>query len=115
MVEAAVIFPRELRTYRKTDGSYPFKDWLTALKDVKGQQIILARLDRLALGNPGVCRHLGNGVWELKIDFGPGYRVYFGYHGETIVILLSGGDKGSQSKDISMSNRYWTDYWRRVS
>ena len=85
------------------------------LKDVKGQQIILTRLDRLALGNPGVCRHVGEGVWELKIDFGPRYRVYFGYYEETIVILLSGGDKGSQANDIFTVKRYWEDYWRRVS
>jgi putative addiction module killer protein len=96
------------------DGSYPFKDWLSRLKDAKGRQIILARLDRLALGNPGVCRRLVDGVWELKIDFGPGYRIYFGYHGETIVILLSGGDKGAQDKDISTAGLYWVDYWRRI-
>jgi putative addiction module killer protein len=110
-----VISPKELRTYRRLDGSYPFRDWFTALKDVKGQQIVLTRLDRLCLGNPGVCRHVGDGIWELKIDFGPGYRVYFGYHKETIVILLSGGDKRSQVKDILAAKRYWADYWRRVS
>jgi len=97
------------------NGSYPFKDWLTRLKDAKGQQIILTRLDRLALGNPGVCRNLGDGVWELKIDFGPGYRIYLGYHGEAVVILLSGGDKGSQKKDIQTAKDYWSDYWRRLS
>lgn len=110
-----VISPKELRSYRKADGSSPFDDWLIALKDVKGRQIIMARLDRLALGNPGTCRDLKNGLWELKIYYGPGYRVYFGYQGETIVILLSGGDKGSQSRDISMAKRYWADYWRRIS
>ena len=112
---AVVISPKELRTYRKENGSFPFRDWLTALKDIKGQQIILTRIDRLALGNPGACRSLGEGVWELKINFGPGYRVYFGYHDESIVILLSGGDKGSQNKDIALAKDYWTDYWRRIS
>jgi putative addiction module killer protein len=110
-----VIVPKEVRSYRKPDGSYPFKDWLAGLKDFKGQQIILTRLDRLALGNPGTCRHVGDGIWELKIDFGPGYRVYFGYHGDIIVVLLSGGDKGSQNRDIPIAKRYWADYGRRVS
>lgn len=71
------------------------------------------RLDRISLGNFGDCRSVGEGVQELRIDYGPGYRVYFGQLGSTIVLLLCGGDKSAQAKDINLAHYYWSEYRRR--
>lgn len=76
-------------------------DWLTGLKDVHARARIAKRLDRLGLGIPGDAKSVGQGVSELRFSFGPGYRVYFTVRGEVIVILLCGGDKGSQRRDIA--------------
>ena len=91
---------------RKTD---IFGHWLDTLKDIKGRARILARLDRLADGNPGDTKRVGAGVSELRINFGPGYRVYYTKRGRTIVILLCGGDKGTQQKDIERATRLAQD------
>ncbi|WP_398473675.1 type II toxin-antitoxin system RelE/ParE family toxin [Tardiphaga sp.] len=77
-----------------------YQKWITSLADLRAQALITARVDRLALGNPGNVKAVGDGVSELKIDFGPGYRVYFTRTGKTVVLLLCGGDKSSQAKDI---------------
>lgn len=77
-----------------------FIDWLTALKDVQARARIAKRLDRLADGNFGDAKSVGGGVSELRFTFGPGYRVYFTMHGQLVVILLCGGDKQSQKRDI---------------
>ena len=77
-----------------------FSAWLHALKDVRARMRISARIDRLSLGNPGDVRPVGEGVSELRIDYGPGYRVYFVQHGRALVILLCGGDKSTQDRDI---------------
>jgi putative addiction module killer protein len=82
-----------------------FTDWFSELKDRATRARIDVRIRRLSLGNPGVVKAVGDGVSELKIDFGPGYRVYFGSIGTEIVILLGGGDKGSQSKDIKAAQK----------
>jgi putative addiction module killer protein len=82
-----------------------FTDWFSELKDSATRARIDVRIRRLSLGNPGVVKTVGDGVSELKIDFGPGYRVYFGSIGTEIVILLGGGDKGSQSKDIKAAQK----------
>ena len=88
----------------------PFRIWISSLKDIRGVQRIEARLTALQKGNFGVARSVGKGVMELKVDFGPGYRVYFGRDGETLVILLCGGSKASQNKDIKLAQEYWADY-----
>ena len=77
-----------------------FADWLDGLKDRAGRSRILVRIDRLAHGNPGSHRILRQGVLELKIDCGPGYRVYYLQRGKELILLLAGGDKASQAKDI---------------
>jgi len=77
-----------------------FSEWLRRLRDRRARSIILARIDRLASGNPGDVKPVGEGVSELRISFGPGYRVYFIQRGQTFILLLCGGDKGSQSADI---------------
>jgi putative addiction module killer protein len=85
---------------RKTD---TFENWLTGPRDQRGKAKIVARIDRLALGNPGDVAPVGEGVSELRIHFGPGYRVYFVRREKTVVVLLCGGDKGSQERDIAQA------------
>ena len=87
---------------RKTE---TFAKWLDALKDIRARARILVRIERLAAGNPGDVKPVGGGVSELRIDYGPGYRVYYKKHGRQVVILLAGGDKRTQSKDIKTALR----------
>jgi putative addiction module killer protein len=82
-----------------------FAKWLDRLADVRGRARILARIERLATGNPGDATAVGEGVSELRIDYGPGYRVYYKKEGRKVAILLAGGDKGSQAKDIKTALR----------
>ena len=101
--------PREIRNYITSDGHVPFKEWLDSLKDSKAQTVVINRLNRVLLGNFGDCKHLGEGVYELRIHYGPGYRVYFGELEGVIVILLCGGTKRSQSGDIKRAKEYWLE------
>jgi putative addiction module killer protein len=77
-----------------------FTDWFDGLRDRRARDRILARIDRLSLGNPGDVKPVGEGVSELRIDYGPGYRLYFVQRGKTVVVLLCGGDKRTQARDI---------------
>jgi len=77
-----------------------FVQWLEGLRDLRGRAKVLARIERLIGGNPGDVRPVGGGVSELRINYGPGYRVYYQQMGTTLIILLAGGDKSSQAKDI---------------
>lgn len=77
-----------------------YRDWINALKDRVGRARIQMRVDRLVHGNPGQHRNLSDGVSELKIDFGPGYRVYYTQRGSELIVLLAGGDKSSQQQDV---------------
>ena len=104
----------EIRVYQTPIGKRPYEDWLHGLKDKTIRSLIRARLDRLTYGNAGKCAPVGQGVLELKIYYGPGYRIYFGQEGSTIVILLCGGDKSTQSSDIEKARLYWQDYKRRI-
>ncbi len=85
---------------RKTD---QFADWIDGLRDTRARARIQARIKRLADGNPGDVKPVGQGLSEMRIDHGPGYRVYFVQRGSKLIILLAGGDKGSQAKDIRMA------------
>jgi putative addiction module killer protein len=87
-----------------------FSNWLRALRDQRGKAKILVRIDRLARGNPGDVEPVGEGVSELRIDYGPGYRIYFVKRGVALVLLLCGGDKRTQVKDIARAKRLATDY-----
>ena len=87
---------------RKTE---VFARWVDGLKDVRARARVLARIERLAGGNPGDVAPVGEGVSELRIDYGPGYRVYFKRTGQELVVLLAGGDKSSQAKDIKTALR----------
>ncbi|BAZ29639.1 hypothetical protein NIES4074_20860 [Cylindrospermum sp. NIES-4074] len=102
--------PRDIQRYLTPDGKIPFDEWFDNLRDTKAKIIINKRVNRVSLGNLGDYRSLGEGVFELRIDYGPGYRIYFGQIGTTIVLLLCGGDKSSQSQDISQAIEYWKNY-----
>jgi putative addiction module killer protein len=87
---------------RKTEA---YAKWLNGLRDVRARARILVRVERLAAGNPGDAGPVGEGVSELRIDYGPGYRVYYKKHGQQVVILLAGGDKRTQTSDIKIALR----------
>lgn len=104
----------ELRRYVTRAGKDVFGDWLAPLSDNQTQARILARIDRLAVGNFGDSKHLRGGVSELRIDWGPGYRVYYAMIGKVCVLLLCGGDKRKQSSDIQRAIEYFRDYQERT-
>ena len=99
-----------IKIFKTTDGKMPFKKWLHDLSDMKARVAIELRIDRLELGNLGQSKSLGGGLHELKIDVGPGYRVYFGKVGQQVILLLCAGNKKSQSKDIVNARKYLKDY-----
>jgi putative addiction module killer protein len=87
---------------RKTE---TFAKWIDGLRDIRARAWILVRIERLSIGNPGDVKPVGEGVSEMRIDYGPGYRVYFKKIGQTVVVLLAGGDKRTQAKDINSALR----------
>ncbi|MFA7402808.1 MAG: type II toxin-antitoxin system RelE/ParE family toxin [Pelobacteraceae bacterium] len=101
-----------LEYYLEDDGRAPFTEWLSKLRDRNAHARISARLVRVKLGNFGIIKPLGDGVIELKIDYGPGYRVYYAMSGKTIVLLLIGGDKTTQTQDIKKAKAYWKQQQR---
>lgn len=107
--------PKEIRRYITLDGRIPFVEWIDSLRDSKARAKIKLRLDRVEQGNLGDYRAVGEGVCELKIDYCPGYRIYFGQVGTTIVLLLCGGNKSTQPRDIRKAQEYWKDYEERES
>lgn len=106
---------RDLREYLTETGRNPFREWLHSLRDIQARARIRVRLNRVRLGNLGDCKAVGEGVLELKMDFGPGYRVYLGQVGDALVILLCGGDKQTQQRDIATAKLYWQSYKQRTS
>lgn len=102
--------PKRVIIYADDAGKEPFTEWLYALRDIMGRKRILARVTRLEQGNYGDCEPIGDGLSELRMFFGSGYRVYFGEHGGNIVVLLCGGDKATQSKVIQQAKTYWKEY-----
>lgn len=105
---------KELVFYESSTGKIPFQKWLSNLKDLRAQVKIETRLNRLIKGNYGDCSPLRSGVSELRVDYGPGYRVYFGeMKNELVIVLLQGGTKKTQSKDIESAIQSWEDYKKR--
>ena len=101
-----------VREYLSAEGRNPFREWLRSLTKAVGARIQL-RVQRFELGNLGDHKNVGEGVWEARVMFGPGYRIYFGIVGDEIILLLAGGDKKSQERDIAKARGYWADYlWR---
>ena len=109
-----IINKYRLREYLGENGKNPFREWLECLTPTVAARI-QARIFRLEQGNLGDFKAVGHGVCELRLAFGPGYRVYFGFDGKEVIILLAGGDKASQRRDIITARRYWLDYQSRRS
>lgn len=105
----------QLFRYQREDGREPFSEWLNGLRDKMAQARIRIRLRQVEAGNLGDSEPVGEGVIELRIHVGAGYRVYCGRHGKTIVLLLCGGDKASQARDIKQAKELWTEWKRRQS
>ena len=103
-------FPRTLLFYETADGKVPASEWLDSVEDLPVYGEIMTRLERVKKGNFGDHRSVGGGVSELKIDFGPGYRIYYGLDGKELVILLVCGTKKTQRKDIRIAKEYWDDF-----
>lgn len=99
--------------YVEEGGRVPFEEWVNSLKDRKALAAIDARLIRLRHGNQGRVRSLGGGVFELKIDIGPGYRVYYAASEMTVILLLCAGDKRGQQSDIRRARKYWENFQKR--
>jgi putative addiction module killer protein len=99
----------EIRYYVASDGQEPFADWFAELQAVERAKVTRG-IARLEQGNFSNVKSVGEGVLEYRIDYGPGYRVYFGRDGETLVILLTGGSKKRQQRDIEAARTYWQDY-----
>jgi putative addiction module killer protein len=104
----------ELREYLDSLGRSPFSRWFNKLDSFAAARVAIA-LERMQEGNLSNAKSVGEGVSEYRIDFGPGYRVYFGRDGIALIILLSGGTKKRQQSDIAAAKEYWDDYKRRKS
>ena len=100
----------QIKILETENGKSPFNDWLLGLKDIKARALVRAKLARIQLGHMGDAKSLGDGVYELRIFYGPAYRVYFGIEENAIVILINGGDKGSQKRDIVKAKVLWSRY-----
>ena len=107
---ANIVRPKQVLIYADEIENEPFMQWLNALRDKIARTRILVRLRRLEQGNLGDCKSVGDGVSELRLFFGAGYRVYFGEEGDTIIVLLLGGDKSKQTQDIEKAKAYWQEY-----
>lgn len=102
--------PKEIVAFRAKDGQVQFEEWLDDLDDKRAVARVLARLARVRQGNLGDWKPVGEGVSELRVDYGPGYRVYFGQKGQTLVVLLCGGDKRTQDRGIRLAKQFWQEY-----
>lgn len=103
----------EILDYLSPDGEDLYMAWLSGLSDRQARARILVRVQRMAAGNFGDCKPLQGGVWELRIDHGPGYRVYYAQAGKRLILLLTGGDKRKQQADIALALDRWQDWQHR--
>ena len=101
---------KTLEIYQDTKGKEPTIEWLESIKDIETKARIKNRLRRIELGNFGDYKSISKGLFEIRMQFGSGYRVYFGEVGNKIILLLCGGDKSSQNRDIKKAKEYWQDY-----
>jgi putative addiction module killer protein len=106
--------PIRIEEYVLPEGRKPFSDWLDGMDDRKAKGIIDSRVRRLRTGNFGDCKALES-IFELRIDYGPGYRIYCGKKNHTCVLLLAGGSKKTQDSDIKTAKHYWSEYKKRTS
>lgn len=103
-----------VRRYATADSRVPVDEWLFGLRDLVTRSRIAARIARLEEGLRGDWKSVGGGIYELRIDYGPGYRVYYGQEGDALILLLCGGAKRTQEKDIERAHAYWKDYKTRA-
>ena len=104
----------EIRHYVSETGCDHYQQWLDHLKDRSAKARITVRVNRLSAGALGDCKPLGSGVWELRVDHGPGYRIYYAQAGKQLVLLLLGGDKRQHQADIERAMRCWNEYQKRM-
>ncbi|WP_316358580.1 type II toxin-antitoxin system RelE/ParE family toxin [Candidatus Neptunichlamydia sp. REUL1] len=100
----------KIEIYETHSEKSPFIDWIDGLKEIHTRAKIFTRLDRLKMGNFGDCKSVGNGIYELRIHYGPGVRIYYSKIGMKVILLLCGGDKSSQKKDIKNAKMFLEDY-----
>ena len=105
----------EIHIYQTEDGRIPYEEYMDALRDRQAKLLIARRVQRAAVGNFGDHHSLDGGLHEMRLDYGPGYRVYYIYNGQTVVILLLAGDKSTQNADIKTARAYQADFKRRNS
>ena len=103
----------EIQDYLNPEGFDPYGQWLAELADRQARARVLVRVLRMGAGNFGDCKPLHGGVWELRIDYGPGYRVYYAQAGKRLILLLAGGDKRKQQADIAAAIERWNDWQHR--
>ena len=104
------IIKNQIQFYVAKNGRKPFVRWMESIKDLKARYRVMERLDRLRLGNLGDHKFIGEGVYELRLSFASGYRIYYGKESNKIILLLCGGNKASQKQDIKKAMIYWKDY-----
>ena len=105
----------KIREYLSENGESPFDSWLIGLRDLRARARVDTRLNRASLGSFGDYASVGGGVLELRIFYGPGYRVYYSLVGENVMLLLLGGTKGTQKRDVQIAKAYLADYRKRES
>jgi putative addiction module killer protein len=103
----------QIEVYVTPYGTEPFKEWFDSIRDVSTNVRIEARIRRITVGSLGDHKSIGGGVYKLRLPFGRGYRIYFGKVGLSVILLLCGGDKGSQTRDIRRAKQYWNNYQER--
>ncbi|OAT18312.1 hypothetical protein M977_03227 [Buttiauxella gaviniae ATCC 51604] len=99
-----------IKYYKLQNGRVPFDEWLRVLRDARAKTKIVQRIDQLALNNPGDHKPCRQGVWEMRIDEGPGYRIYYAHEGKNTYLLLLGGDKRKQQVDIDQAVAWWQEH-----
>ena len=109
------MFEKEIKKLELQNGLVPFDEWFDSLRDLRMQAAVDARLTRVRAGNFGDCKSAGGGVFELRISFGPGLRVYYGMQGQKIIVLLGGGDKHGQRRDIRRAQQLWQHFTKHAS
>ena len=107
--------PLEIKYYKNSHGSSPFLEWMENLSDRVGRAKIKLHIDKLLRGNFGNCRSVGDGLHELKIHYGPGYRVYFCWLGRQLILIFCGGSKRTQDRDIEKAKQYWASLKEEIS
>lgn len=107
---AGATSPKRVVIYANKTGKEPFTEWLNGLKNDNHRRCILMRLRRIELGNFGDSKHIQGGVYEFRLFIGPGFRIYYGKDGETTIVLLCGGNKSSQTREIKTALIYWQEY-----